>query len=76
MEPYPASCIILEKLSIKPTLTGALIGEEFVSFLTAALETPNRVPAEMIATSIILQTLVDVCKIERERDDGEKTKPL
>lgn len=50
------------------TLTGALIGQEFVSFLTAALETPHRVAAEMIAASVILQTLIDVCGIERKRE--------
>lgn len=41
-------------------LTGALIGQKFVSFLTAALKTAHSITTEMIATPIILQTFVNI----------------
>lgn len=58
------------------TLARPFISEQFVAFLAAAFEGAHRVPAEVIAASVVLQAFVDVwvkVKVVRERDRESET---
>lgn len=44
-----------------------LIGQKFVSFLTAAFEAANRVSAHMVTPGVVHAAFVNVCP-ERERE--------
>ena len=43
------------------TLACPFIGEQFVALLATAFEGAHGVPAEVIAASVVLLALVDVC---------------
>lgn len=63
------TCVTVSGQSL--TLACPFISEQFVAFLAAAFEGAHRVPAEVIAASVVLQAFVDVCvkvKVVSERE--------
>lgn len=50
----------------------ALVGEQLVAFLAAAIEGAHRVPAEVIAAAVVLLAFVDVW-VEKQKEHKTRT---